>query len=90
MQDRRKHQRHRSYIGAHIQFDSRTQTLDCLVRDIGPSGARVQFHNSTVIPDHFTMVIPHRGLRYEAHTVWRSFEMAGIAFAAPEAAAGIG
>lgn len=80
MEDRRRESRQRSYLGAQLQFGNRTQTLDCLVRNITPHGARIEFHNSATLPGRFTMVIPQKGTRHDARIVWRGFEAAGVEF----------
>lgn len=80
MQERRKELRQRSYFGAQIQFDSRTQTMDCLVRNLHAHGARIEFHNTAALPSRFIMVIPQKGTRHDARIIWRGFEAAGVEF----------
>ncbi len=51
MLERRHHHRNRVFYGGHIAFNARNATLDCVVRNFSPRGAKIEFENSAMLPD---------------------------------------
>ena len=51
MLERRRHQRNRVYYGGMVAFNARNSTLDCVVRNFSRRGAKIEFENSTMLPD---------------------------------------
>jgi hypothetical protein len=80
MTERRKVRRRRSYLGGRIVFNNGMSTIDCLIRDISPEGARLVVHDAYAIPDRFELLITVRGERFKAMKVWRDPGDAGIRF----------
>jgi hypothetical protein len=80
MQDRRREQRWPAYLGGTITFSKRVAVLDCLVRNISHSGARLTI-GSGVVPDAFDLQIPQQQAEYRARMRWRSAEAIGVEFA---------
>jgi hypothetical protein len=54
--------------------------VDCLVRNISSSGARVEIDNPRGLPDSFTLVIEIDHFRRHCHTVWSTERRLGVAF----------
>jgi hypothetical protein len=54
--------------------------IDCMVRNISLTGARVDIVNPIGIPAAFTLVIEADQFMRRCHTVWSSDQRIGIAF----------
>jgi hypothetical protein len=66
-----------------MAFNERKSTVDCIVRNFTPSGAKIEFANSTFLPDEVDLRISHKGIYYVARIVWRRQNQAGVAFDNP-------
>ena len=82
--ERRKHIRTPSYLGGRIAFNHLYATMDCLVRNISPEGARLVFNAPTVLPANFVLSIPSREQALNVRIAWRTETEAGVVFAVPE------
>ena len=80
MLERRQHPRNRVYYGGIVAFNARSSTFACAVRNFSRHGARIEFDNSTMLPDQVDFEIERRGLSCRAHLVWRDRNAAGLAF----------
>jgi PilZ domain len=80
MLERRQHPRNRVYYGGMVAFNARSSTLACTVRNFSRHGAKIEFDNSTMLPDRVDFEIERRGLSCRAHLVWRDRNAAGLAF----------
>jgi hypothetical protein len=54
--------------------------MDCLIRDISPTGARLELSGAATIPDRFTLLVPQTGKTFEATIKWRRGDEVGVAF----------
>lgn len=86
MLERRKNFRSRTFLGGSIAFNGRNSTVDCLVRNLSPEGAKVSLQNTVAIPHEFDLTINQRESTIRARMIWRRAEEAGLAFC--DAAAG--
>jgi hypothetical protein len=80
MLERRQHPRNRVYYGGMIAFNARNSTLDCVVRNFSPRGAKIEFENSAIVPDRVDFEVVRRGLSCMARLVWRDHNNAGLVF----------
>ena len=89
MQNQRAHARHKTYIGARIEQPHGLGTMNCIIRNLSPDGACLEFHNTATVVDRFVLVVPSRDRRLAARIVWRAFGEAGVTFetALPDSAA---
>jgi hypothetical protein len=55
-------------------------TVDCTVRNISASGARVDIAGSIGLPYTFTLVIESDNLVRRCHAVWSREQQIGVAF----------
>jgi PilZ domain-containing protein len=78
--ERRQHPRNRVYYGGMVAFNARNSTLDCLVRNFSPRGAKIEFENSAILPDRIDFEVERRGLSCLARLVWRDQNTAGLMF----------
>ena len=51
MLERRQQPRNRVYYGGMVAFNARNSTLACVVRNFSQRGAKIEFENSTMLPD---------------------------------------
>jgi|tagenome__1003787_1003787.scaffolds.fasta_scaffold20810001_2 hypothetical protein len=80
MAERRTDSRSRSFLGAKIVFNSRNSSMDCLIRNISPTGARLLLSSAVVIPDEFELQIPKQGRSFRARLAWRRADESGVQF----------
>lgn len=78
--ERRREPRRRTVMGARVVFNDRFSTMDCRVRDIGPSGARLRFGGPPIVPSHFELRIIDRDEIRRARRVWTDGRDMGVAF----------
>jgi len=75
----RNSQRRRSLIGAQIISNNGFSTLDCLVRDMSDTGARLKVENSVTIPEQFSLTLSD-GRSFMATVRWRRVDTIGVSF----------
>jgi PilZ domain len=80
MLERRQWPRSRVYYGGLVAFNARNSTLACVVRNFSKRGAKIEFENSTMLPDRVDFEIERRGLSRRARLVWRDHNAAGLVF----------
>jgi hypothetical protein len=72
-------------MGASIRFNNDSSSVECLVRNISQSGARLSVSPAVGLPQTFSLLIPQKGLSREARLIWRSETEVGVAFVVPAA-----
>ncbi len=77
--ERRRERRQIAYLGAEVTFNQKRSGMDCLVRNIAPSGALVTFADRTPFPEELELHIPQRGRSFRGTVIWRSLDCAGLA-----------
>jgi hypothetical protein len=85
MQERRKNIRSRTYFGGVLAFNKRSSTMNCIVRNFSPEGARIAFNTAVTIPDEFDLEIRRNERAFRVRTIWRRGDEAGVAFIAEAA-----
>lgn len=80
MQDRRQCFRGRVYLGGRIAFHNRKPTIDCIVRNLSPWGARIELNCPSILPDEIDLAIERKGMAFIARLVWRGQEEVGVLF----------
>ncbi|GJD57916.1 PilZ domain-containing protein [Methylobacterium dankookense] len=89
MNERRRQQRRRTYLGGAVTFNHGMQRLTCLVRDLSEDGARFAFSDGVMLPEAIDLAIDlHRETR-RARIVWRGNDTVGVAFVRPHAASNV-
>ena len=87
MAERRIAARHKSFLRGKIYFNKRLSSVDCLVRDISATGARLIFSQAVTTPDTVELYIPQKDETLRADVQWRHGTEVGVAFPAAEGAA---
>jgi hypothetical protein len=80
MSERRGSTRQKSFLRGCIYFNSRRNTLDCLIRDISTVGARLLFSETVNVPDVVELYIPQKEETLRARVQWRRDGEVGVAF----------
>ena len=80
MSDKRTSPRLRSFLKGRVVFNGGQNSLDCLIRDISATGARLELSASVTLPDRFDLYLPHRDETCRAHLQWRRGGHIGVAF----------
>jgi hypothetical protein len=75
----REHRR-KAFKAGIIAYQNRSLTVDCVVRDLSSTGAKLQYQENNMVPDHFTLTIPMEGQRVECEVRWRRSNLLGVVF----------
>lgn len=70
----------RSILGARVIFANGNSSMDCLIRDISPSGARLELGSSVTVPDRFDLFVPQKSRTFRAAIKWRRLNEIGVVF----------
>jgi hypothetical protein len=73
-------ERSRSLLKAKIIFNNRMTTVDCVVKNISATGAKIAVSSALSIPNEFDLEIPMRGRTFKAQMRWRDTEGIGVEF----------
>jgi PilZ domain len=76
----RESPRQKSFLKATIRFHSRNVTVDCVVRNISLTGARLEIERTFTLPMEFELEIPQRGAVLQCQLKWRKDAAAGVRF----------
>jgi hypothetical protein len=79
MSEKRAAPRHRVLKRGALAFNG-GGGLDCMVRNISQSGARIDIANPVGVPEVFTLVIEADHFTRRCHAVWSSERQIGVAF----------
>ena len=80
MDHARESERVRTFLKAVIEFNKGASKVDCLVKNISGTGARLEVTSAVGLPIEFSLHIPHRGERHRAKLVWRETNSVGVRF----------
>lgn len=78
--NRRHASRQKCLLRAYVYFGNSSNAVDCIVRDISESGARLKFKGSPIHTDTLTLCIPTRGQRLHAKVKWAEHDEIDVAF----------
>lgn len=78
--ERRANARQRRLNGAKIVFNNNSSVIDCTVRDLSRTGARLLVASPLGIPDWFDLRIDRNGTLYPSKVAWRSGKQIGVSF----------
>ena len=86
--ERRVATRQKSFLRGCVHFNNRRCAMDCLIRDISATGARLIFPDKVSLPAVIDLYIPHKEQTLKAEVHWRHGDEVGIAFPNAGARAG--
>ncbi len=77
--ERRRERRQIVYLGAEVSYNQQRSSMDCVVRNMAPSGAMVIFADRTPFPAELDLHVPQRGRSFRGTVIWRRLDRAGLA-----------
>ncbi len=72
--------RQRTILGGEILFEDGSGSLDCRIRNMSKSGARLDLLNTADVPDRFILAINNGKDRLPVRLAWRSVTSVGVEF----------
>jgi hypothetical protein len=78
--DKRESDRVRAFLRAQIIFNNRMSTIDCIIKNISSTGARIALGDSFAVPAEFDIYIPQRSSSHHCKLVWRDRDSIGVDF----------
>ena len=72
--------RQRTFLKGTLYYDNRRASIECVIRDISDSGARLTFEHPVIVPDNIELFIPHKQQTLRARVQRRELNEIGIAF----------
>src|SRR5882757_8292510 len=79
-EDKRRAPRQRVLKGGKIIALDQWTLVDCLIRDISDTGAKIICKDQMAVPVEFRLLIPSENSIRSARVVWRKDDMIGITF----------
>lgn len=73
-------ERTRCCIGAKIVFNDGLSSIDCIIRNMSASGARLEVDGSIAVPQDFELEMPSQGVTRRVSARWRDVNAVGIEF----------
>jgi hypothetical protein len=80
--ERRGSPRRRMLKQARVLLNDRA-TLDCTIRDMSETGARLVFGAAMQLPETFTLLCVSAETRFDVRVAWRKGLAVGVAFIGP-------
>jgi len=68
----------------HAQIIGQTKAINCVVRDLSDTGAKLGVSNSVRLPAEFDLRFVQRRLTLRVRVRWRAGEYVGVAFCEPD------
>lgn len=82
MSEHRREARQRVFLKGRIMYNNGASSLDCLVRDLSATGARLAMSETTTLPEAFDLYIAQKDKTYRATLRWRREDGVGVTFPA--------
>ncbi len=73
-------ERVRTILGARAIFNGGRSALDCQIRNISETGARLTLNEGLSLPGSFDLEVPSRNKTYRVLLRWRTKDAAGVQF----------
>ena len=70
----------RTFLKGTLYYDNRRASVECVIRDLSDSGARLAFEHPATVPDCVELDIPSKQQTLRARVQRRSLNEIGIAF----------
>lgn len=80
MAEQRSQPRTRSLLRGRIEFNQRKTTVECVVREVSESGARLAVSEAVTLPSEFELYVPFKDQRFQVQARWRRADLVGVQF----------
>jgi hypothetical protein len=74
----------RTAVLGHVQIVTRGGGINCVVRDLSDTGAKLGISRRAKLPDEFILWFVRRNIKLKARLRWREGDYAGVSFAGTE------
>lgn len=81
----RRDDRVRAFLRARILFNNNNSSIDCTVKNISASGAKIEISSVLSVPSEFDLEVPQKGRTYRARLMWRDANFVGVQFVEKDA-----
>ena len=88
MEQRRASIRLRTLLEGRVLLGSRVSPVECTVRDISETGARITFVDPVPLPPEFELQVPKRKIARQVRVVWSNEKSHGLMFVEGQDAGG--
>ena len=78
--NRRSIQRYRAFLHGRLLFDIDDPGVDCLIRNLSQTGARVEIEDNRPRPNHPMLVVTKTGWLHQSTLVWTAPLALGLKF----------
>jgi hypothetical protein len=72
--------RTRTFLKGVVYYDNRRASIDCTIRDLSDTGARIEFSTLVNVPDNFELHIPQKQMTLPARVRRREQLEIGVSF----------
>lgn len=76
---RRRQRRNRTYKAGKIVFNEGFSTIDCVIKDLSETGAKIRLENAVLIPATFDLVLSDNRT-WNCRVRWRRMTECGVEF----------
>ncbi len=78
--EHRRTRRRRTLLDGRVVFNNRYSVIECTVRDLSVSGAKVTFEHPTPLPPTVELEVPKTGQNFRADVIWSDGRSHGLMF----------
>lgn len=78
--DQRQNVRMRTFLKGKVVFNNGCSTMDCLIRDMSGTGARLELSETTTLPEVFDLYIQNKDQTFRSTLRWRRANGVGVTF----------
>jgi hypothetical protein len=78
--ERRRAPRQRTLLGGKLVHSNGLLSMNCVLRNLSETGARLSLPPNTAAPDTFDLIDLKHGEAFACRVVWRQYPMIGVAF----------
>jgi hypothetical protein len=72
--------RARTFLKGVVYFNNRGTSIDCTIRDLSDTGAKIEFSSLVTVPDLIELHIPQKQRTYAARVMRREVYEIGVSF----------
>ncbi|MCE4226437.1 PilZ domain-containing protein [Methylobacterium sp. C25] len=78
--DQRQNVRMRTFLRGRIVYNGGASSMDCLVRDLSATGARLELSETSPLPEVFDLYIQNKDQTFRSTMRWRRDSGVGVTF----------
>jgi hypothetical protein len=78
--ERRQAGRQRVFLGGKIVFQGGAISVNCAIRDMSATGARIAVPGMEVLPNHCFLIDIRKGMAHQVEVVWMRMPQYGLRF----------